>query len=110
MIKLPAYFTRFGSRADGSAGLSFATQELTPEDFIELSKTLNRFGWLIFKENEIKPEEIPDEDVEESKRPSKRLRNTLFILWQQQKVEKDFEIYYREQIEKIIEYIKNKLD
>ena len=110
MIKLPAYFTRFGSRADGSAGLSFATQELTPDDYIELSKSLNQFGWLIFKENEIGSDEIPTEDVEEGKKPSQRLRATLFVLWKQQSVNKDFEVYYREQIEKSIEHIKGKLD
>lgn len=110
MIKLPAYFTRFGSRADGSAGLSFATQELSSEDFMSLSQDLNKFGWIVFKENSVTADDIPEEDAMEGKKPSQRLRATLYVLWEQSGKKGDFESYYRAQIEKVIEYIKKKLD
>lgn len=41
--------------------------------------------------------------------PSKRLRNTLFRLWQQEGSKGDFEVYYEGQVEKIITYLKTKL-
>lgn len=110
MIKLPAYFTRFGSRADGSAGLSFATQELSPEEFSELSKCLNQFGWLIFKGNSISLEDLPLEDAQEGKKPSQRLRAALYVLWEQNGKVGDFEAYYRTQMEKVIEHVKKKLE
>lgn len=111
MIKLPAYFTRFGSKSDGSASLGFNTQELNASDFAILKENLNNFGYLLFKENQIQDEDIPTEDMEDKeKTPSKRLRAVLYILWQQSGKKSPFEMYYREQVEKVIEYIKNKLD
>lgn len=111
MIKLPAYLTGFSSKSDGSAGIRFSTQELSAEDFSELSQDLNKFGYLIFKENEVKLEDIPKEDAEDTNRtPSKRLRSVLFVLWKQEGSKGEFESFYREKVEKLIEMIKTKLD
>jgi len=111
MIKLPAYLTGFSSRSDGSAGIRFATQELSLEEFGQLKNSLNEFGYLLFKPSLIQGEDIPTENVEDkSKTPSKRLRAVLFILYKQKGIKKDFEIYYRQQVDKIIEYVKTKLD
>ena len=111
MIKLPAYLTGFSSRADGSAGIRFATQELTSDDWVELQQNLNQFGWLVFSANEAQPTDIPKEEAEDkAKTPSKRLRATLFVLWKQKGEPQDFESFYRVQVEKVIEAIKSKLD
>jgi len=111
MIKLPVYFTRFGSKADGSAGLGFNTQELSAADFAILKENLNEYGWLVFRPNEFQEEDIPQQDAEDpEKTPSKRLRAVLFILWQQTGKKGNFEAYYHEQMDKIIEHIKTKLD
>lgn len=113
MIKLPAYLTSFGSRADGSARLGFATQELTDDNFLDIKKHHNLFGWLLFSENDINLSDIPKEMAEEGqKSPSKRLRGALFAWWKQNNpnAEKDdFESYYRSYMNKQIEVIKNKL-
>lgn len=113
MLKFPSYFTGFGSKTDGSARLSFATQELSDQDFAELKKNLNGFGFLLFSENEISTKDIPVERAEEDKNktPSKRLRAVLYVMSQQKGIPKEkFEEFYREQVEKIIEHIKTKLD
>lgn len=110
MIKLPAYLSGFSSRTDGSAGIRLTTQELPPEAFSELQGHLNQFGWFMFSENHVQDEEIPDEDAEENKKPSKRLRAVLYRLWEQNGKQGTFETYYREQMDKVIEYIKGKLD
>lgn len=109
-MKFAAYFTGFSSRSDGSAGLRFATQEITSEEFAELSKALNQFGWLLFKENSISSEDIPDEDATEGKKPSQRLRASLYILWDQNGKKGDWESYYRLQMDKVIEHVKSKLE
>lgn len=111
MIKLPAYLTGFSSKTDGSASLRFATQEVSGEEFGVFKKMLNGYGWLVFQENEVSLDDMPKEMAEDkNKTPSKRLRATLFILWTQEGEKGDFEVYYREKMEKLIDFIKNKLD
>lgn len=114
MIQLPAYFTGFSSKSDGSASLRFSSQELSPNDFAELKKHHNAFGWLLFKNSEIQKSDVPEEDaIEEEdadKTPSKRLRAVLFRLWHQRKVEEPFDVWYRKQMEVIIDKVKEKLD
>lgn len=114
MIRLPAYLTGFSSKADGSAALRFATQEVTAEQFALFKESLNSFGWLLFRPNEKAPvdEEIPHEDAEgtEQKRPSQRLRAVLYLIWKKQGGEGDFDVWYRKQMEIIIEKLKTRLD
>ncbi len=111
MIQLPCYLTGFSSKSDGSASLRFSTQELTAEDFGELQRNLNGYGFLLFKENEISLEDIPNEDIEDtSKTPSKRLRASLYVLWKQRGSSVPFETYYRDMVEKFIDKVKSQLD
>lgn len=111
MIKLACYLTGFSSKTDGSASLRFSTQELSAEDFGELKRSLNAYGWMVFRENEISLDDIPTEDVEDkNKTPSKRMRSVIFVLWKQKGSNGDFEVFYRNAIEKFIERVKNELD
>lgn len=111
MIKLPAYLTGFSSKSDGSAGIRFSTQELSADDFSLLKQNLNEYGWLVFRPNEYKEEDMPSEDAEDAeKTPSKRLRASLFVYWKQKGEHGDFEQFYRENMEKFINVVKDKLD
>jgi len=111
MFKLAGYFTRFGSRSDGSASLAFTTQEIGGEQFAELKEHQNLFGHIMFKENEITEEDIPTEHAEKtSKTPSQRLRATIFILWSQTGKNGNYEAFYAEKMEKLIDIVKAKLD
>jgi len=111
MIKLEATFTSFGSRSDGSARLSFTTQELEGADFAELKDAQNQYGWLLFSENDVNLKDLPKEDAEDkNKTPSKRLRATLFVLWKQTSESGDFDAWYRIKMEKLIDIVKAKLD
>ena len=59
----------------------------------------------------IMAEIVPLEAAEDkTKTPSKRLRATLYVLWQQTGEQGDFEVFYREKMEKLIDFVKNKLD
>ncbi len=111
-IQVPAIFTGFSSRADGGASLRFATNELNDVDFSQLKKFHNSFGYVLFAPNEFKAEEIPNTDAtDESKSPSQRLRATLFVFWKSKPAPKpDFNTFYRQQIEKIIDRVKACLD
>lgn len=112
MLTLPAYLTGFSSKSDGSASVRFSTQELSSEDFSTLKKYLNEFGYLMFKESVISENEIPKEEPleDDQKSPSKRLKAVLFVLWKKTGEKDDFDKYYRRQMEKVIQTIKNKLE
>lgn len=109
MIKLPAYFTGFASKTDDSAGLRFATQELSPEDFAELKRHLNSFGWLMFSENE--NEEVPEENApEEGLSPSEILFKRMFVYFKEKVNDGDFPAWRRKQLEKIGQSYLDKLN
>ena len=115
MIKLPAVLSGFSSRADKSAGVRFATQELLPSDFAELQELNGTFGFLLFKENDIQPDDIPKENAEfEGKTSSERLKDVLFVwfkkLEKEGKVDEDFNTFRRKKMEGFIEAVKSKLD
>ena len=111
MFQVPAILTSFSTKADNGASLRFSTNELNDEDFLTLKKSHQQFGWLLFRENPYQPGDVPLEAAEDkAKTPSKRLRACLYVLWQQTGEQGDFEVFYRERMEKIIEFVKNKLD
>ena len=110
MIKFPAYFTGFGSKADGSASLRFATQELSPADFAILKENLNSFGHLIFAENATESD-IPEENAEEEGiSSSERLRRRMFVYFKQKVNTGDFETWRKKQMEILGERYLEKLE
>lgn len=97
--------------ADHGLRLSFVTQEMSDEDKLIATKYHQQFGWLAFRPNQFALDELPKEQAEDKqKTPAKRLRAVLFVLYQQQGSQGDFEIFYREKMEKIISFVKSKLD
>ena len=98
-MKLPAYFTGFGSKSDGSASLRFNTQELAAADFAELKNEHNAFGWLVFGAQE---QELPKERIEEDgPTASERLRKRMFVYWKAKVNEGDFDTWRKQQLEMI---------
>jgi len=82
----------------------------------ELMQFKGTFGKFVFAtpEGKVTEEDIdlPAETLEYKgeKSKSQRLRATLYILWQQGKMDKTFEEFYSIQMEKIINIIKDKLN
>lgn len=110
-VQVPAILTSVSYSKDGGVRLGFSTQELSDEEKLTISKYHQQFGYLLFKPNPFNTEDIPAESAEDrTKTPSKRLRAVLFLLWKQSKSTTDFDTYYKNQIEKMIEVIKEKLD
>ncbi len=108
----PAILTRLAFTKDGGLSIGFATNELTDKDKVIASQFHGKFGHILFKENEITPDEIPASDAtDESKSPSQRLRATLFVFWKSKPAPKpDFNQFYERQMEKIIDRVKACLD
>jgi hypothetical protein len=115
-MELPPYqvqaiLTSLSMSADKGMRMGFSTNELTDEDRLLATKYHQQFGWLMFKPNPFTVEDMPKETAEDkNKTPSKRLRASLFILWKQEGENGDFEVYYREKMEKLIKYVQEKLD
>lgn len=109
MIKLPAYFDGYGSRKDGSFSVRFSTQELPAEYVSEFARNLNAFGWLVFAPSATEIE-IPKEHIEDdSKSLSDRLRAVMYVYFQQNVKEGDFDVWRKQRMEKIINSYKDKL-
>ena len=107
---LAAYLTRVNPLKDRSMSLTFHTQELNTEEKVSILNYLGSQGWLLFRDNEIKDEEVPQEDSDlEPKTQSQRIRACLFLLWRQNGEKGDFQEYYKMQTEKIINHLKEKL-
>ena len=96
---------------DGGLSLGFATNELSDEEKVIASKYHQKFGYVLFAENQFKETDIPSTDAtDESKSPSQRLRAALFVLWKQEGGKGDFEVFYRLNMEKAIARVKKLLD
>ena len=112
IILVPAILTRANPMKDGGMSLGFQTNEMDHEEKVILMEKLQAFGWLAFRENEIDVLDMPKEEAEEGDRkPSVRLKNTLFVLSQQEGIPKEeFNKYYREKMEALITWVKKKLE
>lgn len=112
IITVPAILTGISYTRDGGLRLGFSTQEMSAEDKLAMAELYQTFGHLAFRANQIDVLDMPVEDAEDkNKTPARRLRAVLYILSQQQGISKEkFELFYREKMEKIIDWCKNKLD
>lgn len=117
MILIPALLISLRTLRDKTLKIEFETNELTPDQFAEISRHIQAFGFLAFKKDEFKTEQIQLLDEakisyeDKNKTPSKRLRDVLFIAWKQaDEGYQNFEDYYRYHMEVFINHIKSKLD
>ena len=98
-------------KVDGSLSLRFITQEMTNDEKVLVMNYMGSQGWLLFQENQFKEEDVPagDAPTDELKSPSQRLRAVMFLLWSRRADKTDFEAYYRQHMEIIIDQLKEKL-
>jgi hypothetical protein len=96
---------------DRGMRLGFITNELTGDEKYLVINQMQKYGWLLFSPNQIQAKDIPKDQIEDkNKTPSKRLRNSLYVLWKQLNSNEDFEIFYVKSMEKFIDMVKAKLD
>ncbi len=111
------FFESFRSLKDRSYKLIFETSELSPEKLANLGQSMQKEGYLAFKADPFKTEELQtinslESDFEISeKSPSKRLKAVFYRLWEKEpEGYKDFQLYYNFKMEKVINHYKEKLD
>ena len=117
MILIPAQLESVSTRKDKTVKLTFGSNELSPVQASELFTTANAFGFLAFKEEDFKREEIDlveslKADLDDSlKTPSQRLRGVLYILFTKEPEGfTTFSKYYDHKMEQLINFVKGKLD
>ena len=117
MLIVGAILESYQSLKDKTLKLTFSTQEPTPEQVLDISRRVQKYGFLAFKEDEFKTEEkdllkgLKTEYDDKGKSKSQRLRAVLFRNFQQDnKGYEVFDDYYNHHMEKMIEHFKTKLD
>lgn len=113
-IILPVILQPVARRKDKSVKLSFDTGEMGPDEIMTLMALEGSEGWICISPNETDLE-VPKEKAEvKTKSASERLRNVLFVLWKQEtaagRVIGTFETFRGDQMEKIIQQVKDRLN
>lgn len=103
--------TNASTRADGSLGLRFSTPELKPEEKTAFFELINQNLKVLVEPWDTPPDEmLKIAEKLDGKTPSQRLRAVLFVLYNQRGGMNDFEEFYRRNMEKLIDYVKGKLE
>lgn len=113
-LLLSCQIENISTRKDKTVKIILGTQELSPSKAGELFTLLNSLAAVYISPKSVDQKEIDQVDKIDpefgGKTQSQRLRNTLFVLWQQQSEGyKDFETFYHAKTEQIIEHFKTKL-
>src|SRR4051812_49326904 len=111
---IPVQVAGISSLKDGSISIKLETQELSPGKAGELFALRNKLSYVYFSERQISlPEKKIIDSLEpemQGKTPSLRLRNTLYVMWEQNNEGyTDADAHYRAKMEGIIQHYKNEL-
>ncbi len=116
MLLIGSILEGYRSLKDKTLKVTFETNEPTPEQLVGIATLIGKFGYLAFKEDTFKSDEIEvlqglESDFEDKgKTPSQRLRNVLYVNWQHNnKGYKDFNLYYEYMMNLMIEKWKREL-
>lgn len=118
-IQFAAIIDGVTKKKDGTLSVKLGTQELGPQDTAQIFEYGNQQIWIAFKDEPIESHEliVPKDFVPEfpgEKSPSKRLKDVLYVYWKQLseigKITKSSDQFYRDQMEKITNHIKDKLE
>jgi hypothetical protein len=116
MLIIPATINGFRLKVDGSAGINIATNELTNEQLLTLKDLNTKFVYLGIKEESFTAsekqmlKELKSDFELKEKTPGQRLRNVLFVAFNQNaEGNEDFESYYKKKMAGFVEGIKERL-
>ena len=109
-LKVLIQITSVRAKVDGSLGLGLCTPELSSDEKVAFMELLNANVNATFQPiDEPKAEEINIKKDINSKSQSERIRAIIYILYKQDKSDLTFENYYKNQTEKIIDWLKLKI-
>lgn len=108
-ISVNCQITGIRAKVDRSLGISINTPELTSEEKVAFMELQNINCRMLIEPLEEKADLIEVKGETQTKTSSQRLRGCLYVLWEQKGKEGTFEDFYRTYMEKIINWIKQKL-
>lgn len=113
-IQVPATLEGVSTLKDGGVSVRLHTQELSTDEKTTVLNQQGKFGWFLFAEQEFDESELELENIRKDvggKTPAQRLRAVLYISYQQSGyIEKTFEQYYAEKMERFIDRVKRALN
>lgn len=116
IFQVPASILRDKSVAGGARQFVVETQEnLDPEHLQRLISLENKIGWFTYSSHLIEADDIvglpPLKPSDDTKTPSQRMKAVLFRLWEKDNEGyKDSDSHYKYHMEKLINFLKEKLD
>ncbi len=114
LFQAPSVIQNLRTLADSTIRMQVDFQELDPKEMSKIFELKGKLGWLLFRENAIKEEDLPEEDApldKNEKSPSKRLRDRMFVYYKQKNNSSTgFRMWYEEALEKIGQNYLNKID
>ena len=113
--------------ADGSLRIYVGTPELVQETMVNLFRLIRKPGYVLISANHINQDQIDAVEKVTSnsefneKTPSQRMRGVLYKLWEKTQPKTlngdtgemeyvEFDLFYKRQMNKIIDHFKTKLD
>lgn len=107
-------FDNYRRYKEGSFGLKFQTALVASnDDVLTFNSLVSMPGNIVFVadgyEDSLDIPEIKTDDVNR-KTQSQRLRNVLYVYWDQKKIKEDFNVFYKREMDKVIDHYKGKLD
>jgi len=114
-ILLPCIIESITTRKDRTVKIVMGTQELSQGNAGEVFSLMNKLVVTYISQKEtIDQNEMSQVDKIDpelgGKTQSQRIRNTLYLLWQQgNEGHKDFDSYYKNKTEQYIEHLKSKI-
>lgn len=113
-ILLPVTIENITTRKDSTLKVVLGTQEVNPEQAGKLFELLNKYAVTYISGKDISKEQIQAVDEVDidlgGKSQSERIRNTLFVLFNQDAEGfSTFDNYYQSKTEKYLEHLKSKI-
>lgn len=115
-IVIPATVEAVTTRRDKTIKITIGTQELDPEKAGKLLGMQNKLGLVAISLEELSDEFLKDIDdakkeTDGGKSPSQRMRNVMIVWYgQDKKGFETFNAFYEYHMEKMINYLKSKLE
>ena len=109
-FQAPAILNSISYTKDGGLRVGFVTNELPEDQKLIASHFHNKFGFVLFKENEFSQDDVPKQNASGKYiSKSQQLRATLYVYWNKIGQPNDFDTYYDNYMNKLINGIKTEL-
>lgn len=112
-IQFSAILDGVNLKKDGTLSLKIGTQELAPSETAEIFELGNKQIYVAMAETEIESLQVPEvlPEMQGDKTPSQRLRNVLYLIWENKTDKKQtFPRFYEDYVFKLVENLKAKLE